>query len=147
GDRMTESFSDGPARVTGGDTWLAWGKSSSVTVHDTAAGISVFAAEQGSPGVVVSYPYTTSQGSSLQDWRDMGPVHAANANVLMADGSIKSFKDLNRDGYLNPGFVVTTTDQAKLDKIGYKDSVVELDPGAIFNGVLLNKLQIKKNLD
>jgi len=147
GDRMAESFSDGPARVTGGDTWVAWGKTASMTVHDSAAGISVFSAEQGSPGVAVTYPYTTAQGSSLQDWRDMGPVHSGNANVLFADGSIKTFKDLNRDGYLNPGFAVTTTDQTKLDRIGYKDSVVELDPGAIFNGVLLNKLQIKKNLD
>ena len=147
GDRMTESFSDGPARVTGGDTWVSWGKTAAITVHDSAAGISIYNAEQGAPGVAVTYPYTTSQGSSLQDWRDMGPVHAGNANVLFADGSIKTFKDLNRDGYLNPGFAVTTTDQTKLDRIGYKDSVVELDPGAIFNGVLLNKLQIKKNLD
>lgn len=147
GERMCESFSDGPARVTGGDTWVPWGKVANVTIHDSAAGVSIFAAEQGQPGVAVPYPYSTSEGSSLQDWRDMGPVHSGNCNVLFADGSIRAFKDLNKDGYLNPGFVVTTTDPTKLDKIGYRDSVVELDPGAIFNGTLLQKLAFKKNLD
>ena len=142
GDRMVESFSDGPAQVVSGDTWQAWGKTASVTVHDSAAGVSIFAAEQPDTGVASSYPWT-----NLQDTRDMGPVHAGNCNTLFADGSIRSFKDLNKDGYLNPGFVVTTTDPVKLAKIGYRDSIVELDPQLIFNGTLLKKLQNKGNLD
>ena len=39
-------------------------------------------------------------------WR---PVHNGNCNVLFADGSIRSFKDKNGDGYLNPGFTVDST--------------------------------------
>jgi prepilin-type N-terminal cleavage/methylation domain-containing protein/prepilin-type processing-associated H-X9-DG protein len=148
GDRMAESFNDGPARVVGGNTWTPWGKTSTVTVHDSAAGISIFAAEQPAVGVALTYPYATSEGSSLQDWRDMGPVHRGNCNTLFADGSIRSLKDQNKDGYLNPGFVIgtglTTTQAAK---IGYADSIMELPPTQVFNGALLQKFQNKANLD
>ncbi|MCY2987970.1 MAG: DUF1559 domain-containing protein [Planctomycetota bacterium] len=147
GDRMAESFSDGPARVVGGTTWTAWGKTDSITVHDSAAGVSVLAAEQPPVGTAVVYPYNSGQGVSLQDWRDMGPVHAGNANVLFADGSIRTFKDQNKDGYLNPGFTIATTVQTELDKLGYVDSLQELDERLIFNGVLLQKFNGKKNLD
>jgi prepilin-type N-terminal cleavage/methylation domain-containing protein/prepilin-type processing-associated H-X9-DG protein len=150
GDRMCESFSDGPARVTGGTTWVAWGKTDPITVHDTAAGVSIFNAEQPPTGTPVVYPYNPggAQGPSLQDWRDMGPVHSGNCNVLFADGSIRSFKDLNADGYLNPGFsIASSVTQAQIDKLGYKDSIVELDPRQVFNGVLLQKFNNKKNLD
>ena len=35
----------------------------------------------------------------------------------------------------------------QLDKIGYRDGIVEPDPQLIFNGVLLQRFQSKKNLD
>lgn len=143
GDRMTESFADGPAQVLTGDTWQPWGKTAAVTVHDSAnPATSVFRIEQPATGTYSNYPW-----QHLQDTRDMGPVHAGNCNVLFADGSIRSFKDQNKDGYLNPGFQVTTTDPVKLAKIGFKDSMVELDPQLIFSGVLLKKLNNKENLD
>ncbi|MFO0872065.1 MAG: DUF1559 domain-containing protein [Pirellulales bacterium] len=146
GDRMAESFSDGPAQLTtAGTIWQPWGKVATVTVHDStpASYFSLFDIEQPQTGTYSSYPWT-----NLQDYRDMGPVHAGNCNVLFADGSIRTFKDLNKDGYLNPGFQVSpTATQAQLDKIGYRDGIVELDPQLIFSGTLLQRFQGKKNLD
>lgn len=143
GDRMAESFADGPAQLITGTTWQPWGKTATVVVHDSAVPFSLFDVEQPQTGNYVGYPWT-----NLQDTRDMGPVHAGNCNTLFADGSIRTFKDLNKDGYLNPGFQVSpTATQAQIDKIGYRDGIVELDPQLIFNGVLLQRFQGKKNLD
>lgn len=142
GDRMCESFSDGPAYLNG-SAWEPWGKTQAVDVHDgtSAATLanSIFLKEQPPVGTAPTYPLT-----HLQDYRDIGPVHAGNANVLFADGSIKAFKDQNRDGYLNPGFNAPTLFN---DKIGYVGGAVELDPQLIFSGVFLQKLNSKTNLD
>jgi prepilin-type N-terminal cleavage/methylation domain-containing protein/prepilin-type processing-associated H-X9-DG protein len=144
GDRMAESFCDGPAQLVSGTTWQPWGKTATVTVHDSTTPLtSLFAIEQPDTGTFSTYPWT-----NLQDTRDMGPVHAGNCNVLFADGSIRTFKDQNKDGYLNPGFQVSgSATTTQLDKIGYRDGIVELDPQLIFNGVLLQRFQGKKNLD
>jgi hypothetical protein len=154
GDRMVESFNDGPAFIDGMGLWNGWGgkpggSGTAVDVHvhgsgdvqntATVASASVFLQEQPGVGKPIIYPYT-----NLQDYRDMGPVHAGNAIVLMADGSIQTFKDQNKDGYLNPGFNAPTI----LDEdIGYVGSAVELDPQLIFSGVFLTKVGGKKNLD
>ncbi len=39
-----------------------------------------------------------------QDYRGMSPHHLGVVNVVMADGSVQSFFDENRDGFLNNGF-------------------------------------------
>ncbi|NMC21936.1 MAG: DUF1559 domain-containing protein, partial [Thermogutta sp.] len=57
--------------------------------------------------------------ATRQDYRGFAPVHRGSANILMADGSVQSFKDANDDGQLNNGF---TADQAN----GYSDSAEEL---------------------
>ncbi|GAB6185311.1 hypothetical protein [Thermopirellula anaerolimosa] len=57
--------------------------------------------------------------ATRQDYRGFAPVHRGLANILMADGSVQSFKDANRDGQLNNGF---TADPAN----GYQDSSEEL---------------------
>src|SRR4030095_16315852 len=45
----------------------------------------------------------------LQDTRDFFALHGGNScNILMCDGSVKSFTDLNADKFLNPGFPVPT---------------------------------------
>ncbi|MCU0870996.1 MAG: DUF1559 domain-containing protein [Pirellulaceae bacterium] len=146
GDRMCESFSDGPARMTNsGIKFSAWGKEAAVTVHDSVAGVSVYATEQPTVGQTVAYP---GAWTHFQDWRDIGPTHAGNANVLFADGSIRSFKDQNKDGYLNPGFQISTTaTPADIAKIGYTNSIVELNPLQIFNGCFLKRFSHKSNLD
>lgn len=41
----------------------------------------------------------------LQDYRGFSPVHAGSANILFADGSVRTFSDSNKDGFLDNGFV------------------------------------------
>ena len=81
----------------------------------------------------------------LQDYRDFAPVHGGNCNILFADGNIRSFKDRNGDGYLNPGFDVSAVTDTS--KSGYTDNTVELPPALIFSGVFLEKQINKANLD
>jgi len=42
--------------------------------------------------------------NTLQDYTKLAPIHKNSCNVVMADGSVQSFYDSNKDGYLNNGF-------------------------------------------
>ncbi len=57
----------------------------------------------------------------LQDYRGLAPVHAGIANIVFADGSVRSFRDANKDGYLNNGFPAASGG-------GFADAIVELAP-------------------
>jgi prepilin-type N-terminal cleavage/methylation domain-containing protein/prepilin-type processing-associated H-X9-DG protein len=160
GSRLVESFSDGPcARVALAGKLDAWGKNSDKNVLvatglDTSApsyATNVYRDEQGAPGFPI---LENVQLSHLQDYRDIGPAHGSgkggSANVLFADGSVKSFTDTTGDGYLNPGFDVTTnnTTAADLGRTGYADNAEELPRAQIFSGVFLDRFDTNKaNLD
>jgi prepilin-type N-terminal cleavage/methylation domain-containing protein/prepilin-type processing-associated H-X9-DG protein len=62
----------------------------------------------------------------LQDYRGFGPVHGRLANVLFADGSIRTFQDTNGDRFLNNGFMASSM-------TGFADDRVELDPGDVLS--------------
>ena len=82
------------------------------------------------------------QRTYLQDQRDFYAVHAGSCNILMADGSVKEFNDLNKDRFLNPGFPIPTNlTQQQYNTIGYTDATVELQPGDIYSGVFLQDLR------
>jgi prepilin-type processing-associated H-X9-DG protein/prepilin-type N-terminal cleavage/methylation domain-containing protein len=141
GSRLVESFSDGPCLAAAAtDKLVGWGTSGDVTAYDSAnPSTSVFAKEQppvGTPSVAYDH---------LQDYRDFGPVHAGNCNILFADGHVATFLDSNKDGYLNPGFVIPSG--ADTAAIGYADSKVELEKALIFSGVFLQRNPNKGNLD
>jgi prepilin-type processing-associated H-X9-DG protein len=80
---------------------------------------------------------TTYQGESgwwkvwakdtLQDYRAFSPVHRHQCNMLMADGSVRSFTDDNRDGYLNNGFPAGGTS-------GFTSAEIELAEEEVFSG-------------
>jgi hypothetical protein len=55
----------------------------------------------------------------------------------MADGSVKSFTDLDKDGYLNPGFPVTTASTT----VGYQTNQIELPAAEIYSGMFLEKVK------
>ncbi len=54
---------------------------------------------EGATGWLKTWSYDT-----LQDYRGMAPLHNGTVNALMADGSVRSFVDLNNDGFINNGF-------------------------------------------
>jgi prepilin-type processing-associated H-X9-DG protein len=93
-------------------------------------------------------PLGTANGTYMQDIRDFFAVHGGGAkgatcNILMADGSVKTFTDTNGDQYINPGFPVVAATVASAgvqDSIGYIDGVIEAQRGEMFNGAFLLKL-------
>jgi prepilin-type N-terminal cleavage/methylation domain-containing protein/prepilin-type processing-associated H-X9-DG protein len=89
-------------------------------------------------------PPTETTGTYLQDTRDWYAVHGgstrASANILMADGSVKQFNDENDDRFLNPGFPVATgLTESEYSGIGYRNSLAEIPPAQMFNGIFLIK--------
>ncbi|MCA9201477.1 MAG: DUF1559 domain-containing protein [Planctomycetales bacterium] len=135
GELLCEAFNDGPAFYNGSDrielmnpagTTLA----SQIEVELTKAQI---------------IP-TAANGTFLQDTRDWYAAHGGgkngSVNILMADGSVKQFTDLNNDKFLNPGFPVATgLTESDYAEIGYRDGTIELPPTEIFNGIFLQNFQ------
>jgi len=70
--------------------------------------------------------------NTLQDYRAFAPLHAGECNILFADGSVRSFADLNGDGVLNNGFLASASDQIQSDQI-------ELSRQDIFSGASLDR--------
>jgi prepilin-type N-terminal cleavage/methylation domain-containing protein/prepilin-type processing-associated H-X9-DG protein len=131
GELLTEAANDGPAYWDSG--------SQSLNLIQQGGNLSFQAVCEASGSCP---PPTDSTSTYLQDTRDWFAVHgggkAATCNILMADGSVKVFNDLNGDKYLNPGFPVPNNlTQADYGSIGYQDSTVEMPPSEVFNGVFL----------
>ncbi|TWT52677.1 putative major pilin subunit [Rubripirellula amarantea] len=140
GDLLSEAFNDGPAYVdaTGDNVrLLAAGQSLVNQVN----------CERGQP-TTASCPMPTGpvagngQGIYLQDTRDWFAVHQGSLNLLMADGSIKTFFDQNGDGFLNPGFVVSPAAD-DIDGVGYSDGTLEMARDDFFAGIFLNDAYVK----
>ena len=138
GERLGESFNDGPAQLSG------VGSASKLTLmpnaYDLSTQLSCEASAGGCPAA------NDTDGAWLQDTRDWFAVHGAGSkqhcNILMADGSVKEFMDLNGDKYLNPGFPVDNGSGGALTVeeavgIGYRDGTVELPKTEIFSGIFL----------
>ncbi len=157
GMRLVESFSDGPcARVAIAGKLDPWGKNTdkvalqvtNLATQPTYA-VNLYGDEQGLPGTPPKQIL-----DQLQDYRDFGPVHGggkgAGCNILFADGSVKTYSDLNGDGYLNPGFDISTnnTTASQFLGTGYTDNVIELPREEVFSGVFIEKFDLRKqNLD
>ncbi|MEX2119002.1 MAG: DUF1559 domain-containing protein [Pirellulales bacterium] len=155
GHRLTESFNDGPCyRVAEVNKLTAWQTATGDTeVYVVTGGVvtaNIFLEEQGTSTVPKMNPL-----NHMQDWRDIGPIHGSgkggSANMLFADGSVKSFTDQNADGYLNPGFDIHTNNPpgptTDYSGTGYTDNLQELPSAEIFNGIFLEKMSSKDNLD
>jgi prepilin-type processing-associated H-X9-DG protein len=63
---------------------------------------------------------------TLQDYRAFAPVHRGSCNVLMADGSVQSYTDLNNDHLLNNGFTPTPQN-------GFSDNTLEIPPEEFYS--------------
>ena len=134
GERLAESFNDGPGTWDGTKVALMPGGTN--VVNATPAELPD-PNRTGTPGV---------DGSLwLQDSRDWFAWHGRGrnkiCNILMADGSVKAIVDLNGDGFLNPGFPASGTGS------GYTDGTVELRPSECFSGPWLDAQLTKGNFE
>lgn len=143
GSQLVESFSDGPYKRVGVDKPQAGAPVLLFLQTGPTSFTGLATLEQPPKG-------TAKVGNDgldyLQDYRDFGPVHGGGANVLFADGSVKSFSDQNGDTFLNPGF---TADATATDGYAANDATIELPAAEIFSGILLEAFGAspKQNLD
>ena len=139
GDRLCEAFCDGPANFVAGDgIWIPEATvdfTNQATLEADGNWEQIYADANGADHV---------SGAFLHDTRDWYAHHNGNVNLLMADGSVKPFKDQNRDGYLNPGFsgfdTKTTGDVAGEPgsrTVLFEEGPVELPVQECFSGVFL----------
>jgi prepilin-type N-terminal cleavage/methylation domain-containing protein/prepilin-type processing-associated H-X9-DG protein len=153
---LTEAFNDGPA---------FWDTSTSrLNLIDEAAimnaeigcergeattvncGLAANAAVTGSNPQLGAPGDLTGGYFYLQDTRDWFAIHNGSANILMADGSVKSVSDINGDGYLNPGFPVNADEsltESDLVQVGYSSDDIELPASSFFMGVFVNEGNFK----
>ncbi|QDU36737.1 putative major pilin subunit [Maioricimonas rarisocia] len=156
GARLCETMNDGPAywddsadsiELMGLGTLIINAAGDDGAFIDDVLPTSENPAPQGAAG-------NTSHGGTdgllyLQDTRDWYAIHGAgrtlSANILFADGSVKTFRDTNRDGFLNPGFPVEA-DVAGIND-GYLDNSVELEPFECFSGPDISRSALKGNFE
>ncbi len=142
GSLLTEAFNDGPAYVTAASA----GTGSAVKLMKGAVSLaSQMACERNEPTTSACEAptghVTGGNGVYMQDTRDWFAVHQGSVNILMGDGGVRVFNDINADGYLNPGFQVDpNSDPAR---VGYTDSTLEMPRDQFFAGVILNDLYFK----
>ena len=138
GDRLTEAFNDGPSSWNAADgTIHLLATATGPTFNFTAQ---VNCEQNGGCGPAVDNTYF------LQDTRDWWAVHGGVCNILMADGSVKQFRDQNNDKYLNPGFPIDPT-LGNYDHVGYQPGPVELPAAEIFSGVFIDDLTTAKPIN
>ena len=133
GSLLTEAFNDGPAQYSTSTNRLTL----------IADGADLHTQYQAELKGAIPAP-SSANLTYLQDTRDWFAVHGGgtkgNCNILMADGSVKTFYDTNGDKFLNPGFPISgTLTPADYLEIGYLDGQIELPPGEIFSGMFLQK--------
>ncbi|QDT57982.1 Type II secretion system protein G precursor [Stieleria bergensis] len=145
GSLLTEAFNDGPAAYSTTNNRIQ-------LIDDGWVLNAQRDCEKGNPTTTECGPYVvaadptdvTSQQFYNQDTRDWFAIHAGACNVLMGDGSVKVFYDVNSDGYLNPGFPVSNTlTPADYAEIGYESDDVEMTKDQFFNGLFLDETYFK----
>jgi prepilin-type processing-associated H-X9-DG protein len=76
-----------------------------------------------------------------QDYRDFAPVHRGRANILMADGSVRTYKDQNKDGFLNNGF--DPANYTGSGEIGFTEANEELLEHELFSGYSIRRGEMR----
>lgn len=160
GERLAESFNDGPAYWNG--TKLTLINETNIIVPGNGTGSLAAFKNDEIPSSNFPAADSTDAGASadggnlshggddgilwLQDTRDWFAVHGGGntgtCNLLMGDGSVKTVIDKNGDGFLNPGFPIDATVADQND--GFLDNTVELEPFEVYSGPSISKAFITK---
>lgn len=131
GELLVESFSDGPAYYDPSGPKIAL----------VGQGVDM-APQADCERAGTCGQASVAGGAFMQDYRDFFAVHGGSqgyCNILMGDGSVKSFQDRNGDKFLNPGFPVgSSLTEADARKVGYRDGQVELPLVEVHSGVFLS---------
>jgi prepilin-type N-terminal cleavage/methylation domain-containing protein/prepilin-type processing-associated H-X9-DG protein len=88
--------------------------------------------------------FLTSRWGYFQDTRCWVATHRNSANVLMADGSVKTLTDIDGDSYFNPGFF-TSTAPFTAEFAGYTSNLKEIEEFHVYTGVWLADPEPKKD--
>lgn len=135
GELLVESFNDGPSQVTGSGTGqkVLFATNTGNKLEIGAASTAILRKD---------FDMTLRDKDIYQDTRDMFAVHGGSkggsANILFADGSVRDFFDVNKDKFLNPGFVIDAAITADTNgSIGYLPGPAELPMGQVWNGINL----------
>ena len=150
GDRLTESFNDGPAQVDTATAAIKHPEDQVINLARQVACESESTCEIGQSDWMSKPEYHSFIADSvyLQDTRDWYAWHQLGCNLLMADGSVQSFKDQNGDGFLNPGFPMpSTATETQYQRAGYRPGPTELEPAECFNGLFIEDLFRGKSVD
>jgi prepilin-type N-terminal cleavage/methylation domain-containing protein/prepilin-type processing-associated H-X9-DG protein len=143
---LAESYADGPVHMHDADELLepAHERADILSLVPKAfppLGITITETNEPDYASTTAYPEDGADGNVLilQDTRDWYAVHGRTANILMADGSVRSIADVNGDGYFNPGFFKPDfTREELLRDNGYTDGTVEINFLDVFTGTVLN---------
>ncbi len=142
GSLLTEAFNDGPAYVDPNSS------NKEINLIGNGANLMVQIACERAKPTTASCASPTGAGSGnnlyLQDTRDWYAIHKGSCNILMADGSVKSFQDLNGDGFLNPGFnVADNMTELEVSGVGYADNRQEMRNDQFFGGIFIDDAYFK----
>ena len=140
---LAEAFCDGPASwdTTSGKVRRA--PAGTPLDHLLPAALPV-AGDIVDSGNEETYSGAVGKPLFLQDTRDWYALHGGTCNILFADGSVRVFRDVNRDGYLNPGFPVPAGSDPEVT--GYTDGRCEVNPWELFTGNFLSQQQFRNKL-
>lgn len=123
GARLCETACDGPAKLDAATTRIK-------LIHN--------AFEDGQQPSA----YSAANGW-FQDTRDWYATHRDTANILMADGSVKTLQDKNGDRFFNPGFNASTL---SIQNDGYGPGVqTEVNSFDVYCGIFLVDSSKQKN--
>jgi prepilin-type N-terminal cleavage/methylation domain-containing protein/prepilin-type processing-associated H-X9-DG protein len=136
GSLLTEAYNDGPA-------WYRASDPEAVKLIVNGATLKPQYSAELAGAIPAPLDGVAGSNTYLQDTRDWYAVHGggtkSSVNILMADGSIKTFYDTSGDKYLNPGFPVESLTPDEYLVLGYNTPDIELPPGEIFSGVFLER--------
>jgi prepilin-type N-terminal cleavage/methylation domain-containing protein len=145
GSPAAESFNDGPSTIDGNKVVVA-GKGADTITIDLLQSSPLLTEGAVGTATTPSVSTGTPVATVLQDTRDMYAYHSKALNAVFSDGSVRSFVDINGDGFINPGFAADPGTASEAET-GYLSSEVEVSSFDWYNGVLFQGQALEKGFE